>query len=502
LVPIVPLIWILSFIVRAILKQRDKRLEQDLGYRPAPARGGGVLGRQVRWSALLYVGVLLFPAALFAGVWAGGFYGSGAAVTVFLLTFAGLFQLPHWLAWRVLGPRGWVRSAKGALWLACFAEPEDRRGALELLDATCRPAGSPKWQPGPGKVTTWTLFALALQAESRRDHARADLIVEGIQRLEKIPQGTLRRKGIELLAWPAIDRREWRKAFDRLEGGKGRGVRLLRLLALAHRPLGKPPSVLALRLAWLLAPERRRTRPYLEKALVARRRSGSTIPPRVEEPLEEGGSVWLRHLRLLSRAAYGRTVRTADLEALAASWQDALEGEGHARVLSRGMELGVQGVALAADALHDSVTAELELLARVAEGPWKAGAGEGLAGWLRSRQIEGILGVLERETEGFPATGKLARELDPPLVELDRWYRFRLDFERLRAAGGADALRTAWFNGLRYVACNWPVDLGKAYPDEAGAACREMHLWAASLAGELGDAQISQLSRNNAASVR
>jgi hypothetical protein len=52
------------------------------------------------------------------------------------------------------------------------------------------------------------------------------------------------------------------------------------------------------------------------------------------------------------------------------------------------------------------------------------------------------------------------------------------------------------------VACNWPVDLGKAYPDEAGAACREMHLWSASLAGELGDEQISRLSSSNAASVK
>ena len=502
MVPIVPLIWILSFIVRALLKQRDKRLEQEPGHRPVPARGGSVLSRPVRWSALLYVAILLFPVALFAAVWTGELYGAGAAVTAFVLTFAGLFQLPHWLAWRVLGPRGWTRTAKGALWLACFTEPDDRRGALELLDAVYRPVGSPKWEPGAGKVTLWTLFALALQAERKKDQARADLIVEGIRRLEKIPQGTLRRKGIELLAWPAMERREWRKAFDRLEGGKGRGVRLLRLLALAHRPLGKPPSVVALRLAWLLAPERRRTRPYLEKALAARRRSGPTVPPRAEEPLEEGGSVWLRHLRLLSRAAYGRTVRTADLEALATAWQESLEGEGYARVLSRGMELGVQGVAPAANALRDSVAGELDLLARVAEGPWRAGKGDGLAGWLRSRQIEGLLRVLERETEGFPATGQLARELDPPLVELDRWYRFRLDFERLRAAGGEDALRTAWFNGLRYVACNWPVDLGKAYPDEAGAACREMHLWSASLAGELGDEQISRLSSSNAASVK
>lgn len=498
MVPIVPLIWILSFIIRSILKQRD----QQLGREPAPARGRGVLTRPVRWSALLYVSILLFPPALFAAVWMGGIYGTEAAITAFVLTFLGLFQLPHWLAWRVLGPRGWVRTAKAALWLACFAEPDDRRGALELLDAVYRPAGSPKWQPGAGKVTLWTLFALALQAEQKKDRARADLIVEGIQRLGHIPHGTLRKKGIELLAWAAIDRQEWLQAFNRLETGRGRGVRLLRLLTLAHQPVGKPPSALVLRLAWLLAPERRRSLPHLEKALIARKgRRGPAIPRVTAEPLEKGGNVWLRHLRLIRRAAYGQTIRTVDLEALAASWQEALDGEGHARLLSRGMELGVQEAAPAANALRNSVVGELELLARVAEGPWGADEGDGLAGWLRSRQIEGILRVLERETEGFPATGQLARQLDPPLVELDRWYRFRLDFERLRAAGGVDALRTAWFNGLRYVACNWPVDLGKAYPGEAALACREMHLWSASLASELGDEQISRLSSNNAASV-
>ena len=93
----------------------------------------------------------------------------------------------------------------------------------------------------------------------------------------------------------------------------------------------------------------------------------------------------------------------------------------------------------------------------------------------------------------------MARALDQPLVELERWYRFQRDVERLRAAGGRDALQTAWFNGLRYVACNWPVYLERAYTEDSAWACREMHLWCASLSAEVMDQQIHSLSTDNAA---
>jgi hypothetical protein len=502
---LIPLIWILSFLVRLILNQRDKRWEEQHGVprRPAAPAGGSVLATPITLGAALYFACVLFPVSLLAALWAGDRYGdAGLGLLVFVLVLAGTFQLPHWLAWRVLAPLGWPRTARLCLRLACFVDKDDRRGALQLLDAV---HGS-GWRPGPGKVTLWTVFALAAQAEREEDPARADLVLEAIQRFENVPYGTLRKLGLELLTWPAIRRREWRKAFYRLDAGRGRGVRLLRRIAEAHQPLEKPPSFLSLWLAWLLAPERRRSLPYVRKALEARKTARPSLltflPAPSPEPAMATGSVQLRHLRLLRRAAAGRTVRTAELESLATAWEEALDGAGHARLLSRGLELGVRGVTQAAEALRHSVIGELEVLAGVAEGPWSVEEGEGLAGFLRSRQIEGILEILEREMEGFPASGKLARELDPPLVELDRWYRFRSGFERLRAAGGEDALLTAWFNGLRYVACNWPVDLGKAYPGQAALACREMHLWSASLASELGDAQISSLSSNNAMSVR
>jgi hypothetical protein len=268
-------------------------------------------------------------------------------------------------------------------------------------------------------------------------------------------------------------------------------VRLLRSLAQAH--LDVPPRPLLLWLAWTLAPDRRATLPYVREALAARKKRRAGAPP-----AETGGSVWMRHLRLLSQAAGGRPVRTAELEALAGDWAQVLEGAGHTRILARGLELGVQDVALTARGVGESVEKELEALAAVAEGAWSQTVGGGLAASLRSRQVEALIQLLERETEGFPASGGVARPLDPPLVELGRWYRFQRNVERLRAAGGPDALITLWYNGLRYVACNWPVFLGKAYPLDAFWACREMHGWCASLSADLKDEEIHQLSHNNA----
>ena len=490
---IVPVVWILIFVARMILAQAEKQ--------PSMQRrvftGNGAQSTRLTLGACLYFVCLLFPLSFFVSVLVGDWLDDfEVGLAVFVFCMVGLFQLPHWLAWRVLGPAGWLRSARLSLRLACFVEKSDRRGALQFLQA----AYGQGWQPGVGPVTLWTVFALAIQAEREEEPARADLVLEGIQRIGRIPYATLRKRGLELLAWPAIERGEWMRAFYRLETGRGRGVRLLWRIAEAHQPIARPPSVLSLWLAWLLAPERRRSLPYVRAALIARKEEAPAAIPEVPETPAETGTVWLRHLRLLERGAVGRPVRTAELEALAEDWGEILDGAGHARLLSRGLELGAQGVAQAAEAFRESVIEELKVLANLAEGPWSAGEG-GLSGVVRAGQVEGILRNLERETEGFPATGALGRELDPPLVELDRWYRFRSGFERLRAAGGHEALQTAWFNGLRYVACNWGVDLGKRYPGEAALACREMHLWSASLASELGDEQISALSSSNALRV-
>jgi hypothetical protein len=487
--PIGPLIWLLIWLFRA--------LRGSGGGQPASGKSQATqmtVGPAI--VIILYIFFLALPLALLGMVQAMSrldslplaFLGFGLGI---YLPFAS----PHWLAWRVLAPLGWLRAAKACLWLACHAETGGRRGALQLVDAAYRP----DWRPGRGGVTPWTVLALALKAEAEEDPERADRLLEGLGRSGRLSNRFLRSRGMELVAWPAARRGDWTRVRRRVELGGGRGVRLLRRLAAAHLD-GVPPPAAALWLAWALAPQRRQTFPFVQAALVPRR-VGAPAPAAeaVEPPDQQTGNVWLRHLRLLARGAAGRTIRVDELEELAGQWEEALAGDGQARILSRGLELGVQGVAAAAAALRSSLVAELEALAEVAEGRWSAAAGEGLAGHLRSHQIEGILALLELEMKGFTAAGGLARELDPPGVELERWHRFRRHVDRLVAVGGHDALTTAWFNGLRYVICNWPFFLGKAYGKEAALACGEMHRWSATVARRLRDEEIHRISSANAA---
>jgi len=488
--PVVPLIWLLIGLYRA-LKGRDGN--PSAGQRRAAAEITGPLGVSRGFYIALYLSFITLPLGLFGMALAAEEFDDNLSLALLaggLCVYASL-QGPHWLAWRVLAPRGWIRAARVVLWPAFHLSRDDRRGAAQLLEA----AYGEGWQPGPGKVTVWTAFALALEAEEE-DPRRADLILAGIHRFGKLPRNRLKTQGMELVAWPALRRHDWRRVQRRVEEGRGRGVRLLGRIARAHLEAAPWPPFLWL--AWALAPNRRATLPYVKEALAAGRKRGPASRP-APRPAEDTGSVWLRHLRLLERAASGRTVRVTELEALARDWEEALEGAGHSRILARGLELGMQDVARAASALRESLEKELETLAAVAEGAWSQGGGAGLAGLLRSRQIEGLIQLAERETAGFPASGGVARALDPPLVELERWYRFQRDIERLRAAGGRDAVQTAWFNGLRYVACNWPVYLERAYTEESAWACREMHLWCASLSAEVMDQQIHSLSADNAA---
>jgi hypothetical protein len=450
---------------------------------PSPSAQSEMLTSRLTLGPLLYAGLVLAPLAVASGLAVGALLDDGcSALLVSALTVYVAVQLPPWLAWRVLGPRGRLGAARRALRLAFYFEPEDREGAARLFAA----AFGEGWQPGKGRVTFWQIFALALQAEREGDPLRADFALEGVRRLGSVPHLLLRTRGLELLAWPAVRRRDWQQVLWRLELGRGRGVRLLRLLARAH--LGTPVAPATLRLAWLLAPDRRATLPCLREVLEGRGPG--------EPALLSGGTggVWLRHLRLLADAAAGEPVRTERLEALAADWSRALEGAGRAALLARGLELGVNGVELAAAEARRSVVTDLQALASVAEGPWSGEAKAGLVRLLRSRQVEDILADLE---EASPSSGGEERPLDLPLVELDRWLRFRRDFERLAAAGGPEELLAAWMSGLRYV-CNWPYLLDKAHGREAAWLCREIHLWCAAVARGLGDDEIHRFSSAHA----
>lgn len=89
-----------------------------------------------------------------------------------------------------------------------------------------------------------------------------------------------------------------------------------------------------------------------------------------------------------------------------------------------------------------------------------------------------------------------------PLEELERWLGLRARVEVLAEKGGADALRIAWYGGLRFVACNWGVFLVRQGGSGASWAAYFMHVWSADLADEVGDEEIASLSRENAELTR
>jgi hypothetical protein len=101
-------------------------------------------------------------------------------------------------------------------------------------------------------------------------------------------------------------------------------------------------------------------------------------------------------------------------------------------------------------------------------------------------------------SEGFPDAGSISRPLKSPLEEWEDWVRFRAAVHRLERNGGAESLATAWHNGLRLTAWNWPVYLERAKGEDARWACRVMHTWVADLAERLRDEEAAKVTRENA----
>src|SRR6202023_1116191 len=70
--------------------------------------------------------------------------------------------LPHWLAWRVLGPLGAVRLGRACLVMAIFSTPGNRLGARALFAARFGRAGD--WRPAP--ASPWAAGAPAPQKQA------------------------------------------------------------------------------------------------------------------------------------------------------------------------------------------------------------------------------------------------------------------------------------------------------------------------------------------------
>lgn len=422
-----------------------------------------------------------------------------------LLSFAAaLFAIcmgPRWLAWRVLGPRGLPAMGRIVLWLAPGFTLLTSRGNFELFSAAFGGAPKPQcWTADP-----WFLFTRALRGDREGDPGRVEALLELLRDFPswRLPW-RLRGQGFELLAWPAIQAGDWDEALRRLAHGRGRGVRLLRRVASAHA--GGIASPFLLWLAWLLAPERRRTRPLVLAIVDPERTAATILPPLAHAPQEKGAAtdgVWLRHLKLLAAASEGRPVCPSDIEAVAEDWEETLKKAGRMRLLSRGAELEVPDVQAVVAGLRPALLAELEAVAESVDGPWPDPQRRGgLAAEVCRRRLDRLFAAVQVEVDPFLGRNGFQRKLADPLAELERWLQFRRDLRRLLEASGENALPTSWYNGLRIAACNWPVFLLNTYGLDAHWACRQMFRWSEAQARRMGDEEIAKLSHGNLRQVR
>ncbi|HXO26074.1 MAG TPA: hypothetical protein VOA80_01905 [Thermoanaerobaculia bacterium] len=512
-------VWtaILLFYLVVVVLRRTGRGEAIA--RRFPARGGARVGPANLGLVFLYTLFLYsWPIVLAVTVidvapdeaWSWAAALALLAGAVYVITV-----LPHWLAWRVLGPLGAVRLGRACLVMAIFSTPGNRLGARALFAARFGRAGD--WRPAP--ASPWTAGALALESEAEGDAERADalqLLLAGMPSRTRAPRRARAVIG-EALAWGALRRGDWAGARRRARLGGGRGGFAVQAYAGAH--LGVATGAPRLFLGWLSAPRRRAGLPALREALAALaawRAAPAPLtalgialtapaPPeagrsQASPAREEGaGGPQLAHLHLLARAAAAQPLPASAVEELARAWEEQLTPAVGAALVRRAMELGGQEIADLPAILHGAIRDELELLAEVAEGPWSRAESVALGGLAQQRRSRAFAAI-EAEIEAFRAKsdGLPCRPLSTPLEELDRWMLLRQHVERLAQAGGDDALATAFHNGLGVTACNWPVYLEQQRGSGAGWTAYVMHLWSAELASRMGDDELATLSGKNA----
>jgi hypothetical protein len=395
--------------------------------------------------------------------------------------------VPSWLAWRVCGPWGWLKAGRACLAFSGAGRRKlEREGARVLYRAAFEPTLP---DLGLESVNPWSVVALVVEAERRGDVESAARLADGLEELppEALLSRRWRRFAVELLTLGAARRGDWREVERRLRLGRGRGVRFLRLLAKAHlRDLGERPSRLALWWAWALAPWRRQGWVWLDAALAAGEASAG--PPQAQT-----AGPWAEHLRLLATAAAG-SVPMTDIAALTRTWEGVLDARHEAEWIARGLELGARAPAEAYARLRSSVLREMDALLDAAAGPLPE---EPSLLWteLLDRRRDHLLAGLKRWTAPF-GDGVAGRAFRPPIEEWTEWVTFRRHVLRL-ASCGPDTLATAWHNGLRLTACNWPVFLHQTYGAQATWAVCVMYVWSSWLATWVGDERIRTLSQDN-----
>ncbi len=490
-------IALLIYVVLRALNRQNSEAAQAGQRAPSPTTPTSLTTPfWLRLSAFVFF-IILAPTILLS-------LGLPRAIFFFLLFFGyglGLVLIfaPGWLLWRVAVPMGGWRLSLALLYFV--HGKKERESTRPFLDVHCgRPLLNSTAKPLT--VSAWTLGAWVLGAERENDLPRAERLFRG---LAALPQSaklspTFLKVGMEILCWRAAERCDWKAVAQRAARGRGRGVRLLRLLARAQlEAAGDWPRLI---LAWALAPSRARSYRYLRAALALRASSTRTRErPEPRRPAA-GEPPFFIHTRLLADAAGGREVRMAAVARLAKAWEGEFSRDREAHFRARGLELGARNATGVFEGLRGLVLSELESIATTTEGSITRLHGGELADELARRLVNRQFESVRRFTVAFPNTGGATRDFRSPLEEWEEWLRFREAVERLEALAGREALQTAWHDGVQFAAWNWPYELEKAQGQRATWACHVMYVWVAELAEKVGDEEAARVNRNNAKITR
>lgn len=292
----------------------------------------------------------------------------GAGGDAVAIPLAVVLYLP-WLLARGAARLGLALPARLLAWLARFTFSADPRGAGSLAAALAlvhRRAHDEELARRliarldglPGPVRGAQIAARALVAVSRGHADEARDLLRSVDHLDRrITPRAARGLAREWLAADAAARGDWPEVV-RLACAPGVRPRRVRFLGLIGRRLaGGPgaPGDLRLRLAWLVTPRRRATRPLLDLALAA---------PGVAEPRSRvsAGTRLQRaaalHLEVLALPA--PLLRPAAVAWLGRAWDAALGDPGTARaLLERELALGAEGRSEAVRRLHARVQEDL-----------------------------------------------------------------------------------------------------------------------------------------------
>jgi hypothetical protein len=494
-VPIAPIIFLVWLLGKALSKKEPAAGAAA----PAPARKKGT---DATWRHLVIaVLICVVTASMYNGLSGimkqlSGVQGGWAGVAMFGVLLAPLATpflvlrwLPSWTVWRVLGRRCPTSLVPVLFFFAIGYRDSDRAGFQWLVAARRHGPGAVSLWSGRDKknrpraaVDAWLTCAMAIADDGGAE--RAQQLWERLPAHLRVPH-LVRVYGLECLAWGAARRGDWPSAGRWVALARGRGARLLRFLIRARSE--RPPARWRLWLAWALAPERIRNWPLVVLA-----------PPALRSNAVAEGAPWRGHVRLLAAAADSGVPTLADCQALVQAWAQHLDSQACAHFRARGLALAGRDAVGTFGALRAQILSDLAALAASAAGALPQTVqddddfvGEWAGGVRRAlfERVEGAARRFDPKQDGWRATPAEAWQL---------WLALYAAVTRLEEALGSEALRVAWFSGLRTSAWNGPCELYNFDPTNYAWPAAVMFDWNVRLAEQVGDAEAATTNRKNA----